>query len=113
VTKVVFSAEANPYPFVVPKFTSELDAWSVVQITVTEVLVRLVVATFEITGGDDTTDVVMKVALPEVADIAPAFAETTSKSYVVPSVNPVSVIVWLVTRVGSSVEADPYPFVTP
>jgi hypothetical protein len=74
---------------------------------VTEVLVRLVVATLVITGGEDTTEVVIKVELPEVADIAPAFAETTSKSYVVPSVRPVSVTEWDVTRVVSRVEEEP------
>jgi hypothetical protein len=71
------------------------------------VLVRLVVATLVITGGDDTTDVVMKVELPEVDDIAPAFAETTLKSYVVPSVRPVRVTEWDVTRVAFRVEEEP------
>jgi cation transporter-like permease len=77
------------------------------------VLVRFVVATFVITGGVLTTDVVRKVELVELADIAPEFAETTSKSYVVPSVRPVSVTEWLVTIVESSVEFDPYAVVVP
>jgi hypothetical protein len=62
---------------------------------------------FVVTGGDDTTDVVRKVELVELADIAPEFAETTSKSYVVPSVRPVSVTEWDVTRVVSRVEEEP------
>jgi hypothetical protein len=85
----------------------------VVQVTVTELLVRFVVATIEIAGGDEVTFVVRKVALAEVEDIPPRFAETASKSYVVPGVRPVSVTVWLVTIVGFSGEADPYPVVVP
>jgi hypothetical protein len=51
----------------------------VVQVTVTEVLVRLVVATLEITGGE-VVEVVLKLELGDVEDMAPEFAETTSKS---------------------------------
>jgi hypothetical protein len=77
------------------------------------VLVRLVVVIAVITGGVETTDVVRKVALAELADMDPAFAETTSKAYVVPSVKPVNVTVWLVTRFESNVVAVPYAFVVP
>ena len=83
------------------------------QVTVTEVLVTFVVATFEITGGDDVCDIVTKVELGELEDIPPRFAETASKSYVVPGVRPVNVTEWLVTEVGLSGEADPYPDVVP
>jgi hypothetical protein len=72
--------EADPYPVVVPKFTSDEDAWSVVHVIVAEVLVMLLTATFEITGGKGTTDVVKKLELPDIEDIAPEFTETTSKS---------------------------------
>ncbi len=50
VTSDEFSVEANPYPVVVPKFTSEVDAWSVVQVITAEVLVMLEADTAEITG---------------------------------------------------------------
>jgi hypothetical protein len=63
--------------------------------------------------GGELADVVMNVEFGEVADIAPAFADTTSKSYVVPAVNPVSVTVCAVTSAVFSVELDPYPFVSP
>ncbi len=76
-------------------------------------LVRFVVATFEITGCVKVTFVVKKVALADVEDIPPRLAEITSKSYVVPGVRPVSVTVWVVTSVGFSGEADPYPVVVP
>ncbi len=72
-----------------------------------------VVPTFEIAGGADVTTLVVNVELPEVVDPAPAFTETTSKSYVVPGVSPVSVTVWLVTNAEFTGELDPYPFVTP
>jgi hypothetical protein len=85
----------------------------VVHVTVTEVCDTPVVPTFEITGGVDVTTLVANVELPEVDEVAPAFAETTSKSYVVPGVSPVSVTVWLVTSVEFSVDADPYALVIP
>jgi hypothetical protein len=74
------------------------------------VLATFVVATFEITGPGA---VVAKLELPDVVDIPPEFAETTSKSYVVPAVSPVSDTVWLVVSAGFSVDAEPYHFVTP
>jgi hypothetical protein len=85
----------------------------VVQVTVTEVCETPVVATLEITGGVDACAVVVNAELLEVVDTALEFAETTSKSYVVPGVSPVSVTEWLVTRVEFRVEADPYPVVVP
>jgi hypothetical protein len=54
-----------------------------------------VTATFEMTG----VPVVVNVLLPDVADVLEEFAETTSKSYSVPAVNPVRVTVWLVMSV--------------
>jgi hypothetical protein len=73
----------------------------------------LVVVTFVITGGVKLTEVVRKLELPDVADNEAEFAETTSKSYVVPSVRPVNVTEWLVTIVESNVEFDPYAVVVP
>jgi hypothetical protein len=70
----------EPYPVVVPKFTTDVAAWSVVHVTVAELLVTFVVATFEISGGNELNDSVAKTALADVVDNPPAFAETTSKS---------------------------------
>jgi hypothetical protein len=64
-----------------------VDGWSVVHVMVAVVDVT-VLATAEITGG---TDVVTKLELVDVEDAFEAFAEVTSKSYVVPGVRPVSV----------------------
>ncbi len=63
---------------VVPYFTREEVAWSVVQVIVAEVLVTPVDATAEITGVP-TEPVVVKVALLELEDTLDALAETTSK----------------------------------
>jgi hypothetical protein len=52
---------------------------------VAPVVVIAVAATAEMTGG---TAVVAKVKLPEVVDWLELFAETTSKSYVVPDARP-------------------------
>jgi hypothetical protein len=56
---------------------------------------------------------VVNVVLPDVADVPLAFADTTSKSYSVPAVNPVSVTVWLVTNCVFTVVALPYANVVP
>jgi hypothetical protein len=56
---------------------------------------------------------VVNVLLPEVAEVPLPFAETTSKSYIVPAVNPVSVTEWLVTKAVFTVEADPYAVLVP
>jgi len=49
----------------------------------------------------------VKVEFDDVADVPPEFAETTSKSYVVLAVKPVSVTEWLVVSVVLSVEEEP------
>jgi hypothetical protein len=67
------------------------------------VLVIALIATFEITG----VPVVVNVVFPDVADVLAAFADTTSKSYSVPAVNPVSVTEWLVTNVAFTVVEVP------
>jgi hypothetical protein len=51
------------------------------------VFVMAVTATLEITGAP----VVVNDVFAEVAELFPAFADTTSKSYNVPAVKPVSV----------------------
>jgi hypothetical protein len=48
-------------------------------------------ATYETTGGGAVLAAVLNVKLPDVFDVFAAFADTTSKSYVVFAVNPVSV----------------------
>jgi hypothetical protein len=73
----------------------------------------LVVATLEIAGGELVVVVVVNVELPDAEDCPATFAETTSKSYVVPGVSPVTVTECVVTSVGSSAEADPYAAVAP
>ena len=62
------------------------EAWSVVHVIVAVIGVTLD-ATPEMTGGG----VVATVKLPEVDDAVEPFTETTSKSYVVPGVRPLSV----------------------
>jgi hypothetical protein len=49
----------------------------------------------------------------EVADVPLPFADTTSKSYSVLAVKPVSVTEWLVTSAAFTVDADPYAAVVP
>ena len=75
-----------------------------VQVIVAEVEVIAVAVTEEITGA---TAVVVKVKLPEVADRLELLAETTSKSYVVPAVRPVSVTECEVTSVLLSADCEP------
>jgi hypothetical protein len=57
---------------------------------VTDVLLRALVATFVITGPA-TALLVVKLEFAELLETLLLFAETTSKSYVVPGVNPVNV----------------------
>jgi hypothetical protein len=78
-------------------------------VIVAPVLVIALTATFEITG----VPVVVNVVLPEVADVPLPFADTTSKSYSVPAVNPVKVTVWLVTNCVFTAVAVPYAVVVP
>jgi hypothetical protein len=78
-------------------------------VIVAPVLVIALTATFEIAG----VPVVVNVVFPEVADAFPAFADTTSKSYSVPAVNPVNVTVWLVINCEFTVVAVPYAIVVP
>jgi hypothetical protein len=78
-------------------------------VIVAPVLVIPLIATFEITG----VPVVVNVVLPEVAEVFPAFADTTSKSYSVPAVKPVSVTEWLVTNVVFTAVELPYAVVGP
>ena len=77
---------------------------------VAPVFVIALTAMLLITGTDA---VVVNVLLPEVADVPVPFAETTSKSYSVPAVKPVSVTEWLVTSVVLTVVAVPYPVLVP
>jgi hypothetical protein len=56
-------------------------------VIVAPVLVIPLTATFDTSGAP----VVVNVELPEVAAVLLAFAETTTKSYSVPAVNPVIV----------------------
>jgi hypothetical protein len=72
---------------------------------VTDVLLRALVATFVITGP--AAAVVVKVLFAEVLDTLLLFADTTSKSYVVPGVRLVNVTEWLVTRLLFGVEDAP------
>jgi hypothetical protein len=58
--------------------TSELDAWSVVHVIVSEVLDTLVAVTAEITGAPVALEVV-NVAFAEVEETLDEFADTTSK----------------------------------
>ena len=53
-----------------------MAGWLVVQVMVTEVAVRFVVRTLEITGA---AELVTKVKFPEIDDMDAAFADTTSK----------------------------------
>ena len=76
---------------------------------VAPVFVIALTATPEITG----VPVVVNVVLPDVAEVPLAFAETTSKSYSVPAVNPVNVTEWLVTNAGLNVVEVPYADVGP
>jgi hypothetical protein len=84
----------------------------VVQVIVSEVLDTLVAVTAEITGVA-AGEAVVNVALGDVLDVFAEFADTTSKSYVVPAVKPVSVTEWLVVSVVLSVDELPYPVVLP
>jgi hypothetical protein len=108
----VFSVEVDPYDVLVPYFTSEVVAWSVVHAIVSDVVETVVTVTFEITGAA-AVPVVVNVVLPDVAEVPLPFADTTSKSYNVPAVNPVSVTVWLVTSAVFTVVAVPYADVVP
>ena len=92
--------------------TTEVEASSVVQLMVAVPLVTPLVPMLLITGPG-AVPVVENVALDEVEESASEFADTTSKSYSVPGVRPVSVTEWLVTEVGSSVVAMVYVEVTP
>jgi hypothetical protein len=55
----------------------------------------------------------VNVEFAEVEDVPAEFAETTSKSYVVLAVKPVSVTEWLVVSVVFSVEEEPYEVLPP
>jgi hypothetical protein len=57
--------------------------------------------------------VVVNVPFPDVAAVPLPFADTTSKSYSVPAVNPVSVTEWLVTNCVFTVVAVPYAVLGP
>ena len=63
-----------------------------------------VAVTAEITGA---TAVVVKVAFGEVADTLVLLVETTSKSYSVPGVKPVSTTECVVVSVLFSVDCEP------
>jgi hypothetical protein len=78
-------------------------------VIVAPVLVIALTATFVITG----IPVVVNVAFADVADVPLPFADTTSKSYNVPAVNPVSVTEWLVTSCVLTVVEVPYADVVP
>jgi hypothetical protein len=67
-------------------------AWSVVHEIVSEVVETPVTETFEITGAG-AVPVVVNVVLADVAEVLPAFADTTSKSYSIPAAKPVNVTV--------------------
>ena len=77
---------------------------------VAEVVVVAVAVTAEITGA---TAVVVKVALGEVAVRVALLVETTSKSYSVPGVKPVSVTECAVTNMVFAGDCDPYEVVVP
>jgi hypothetical protein len=65
---------------VVPKFTNELDAWSVVHVIVADVLVMLLTATFEITGGPaGAVPVVVKLYTVELPVLPPAVVDSATK----------------------------------
>jgi hypothetical protein len=64
---------------------------------------------FEITGAP----VVVNVLFADVPEVFPEFVDTTSKSYSVPAVKPVSVTEWLVTRVVFTAGDEPYAVVIP
>jgi hypothetical protein len=85
--------------------TFDVLVWSVVQVIVAPVLVIALTAMLLITGAGAT--VVVNVPFDEVADVPLPFAETTSKSYSVPPVSPVSVTEWLVTKAVFTVVAVP------
>ena len=64
---------------VVPNSTCEVEAWSVFQLIVAEVLVIPEAVTDEITGGPTVADVV-NVKLADVPTEAEELAESTAKS---------------------------------
>jgi hypothetical protein len=66
----------RPYATLVPKFTSEVAGWSVVQEMVAVVVVAALTITLEITGA---TAVVAKLEPADVDDPPELLAEVTSK----------------------------------
>jgi hypothetical protein len=69
--RVELEAE-DPYAVVVPYFTCEEEAWSVVHVITAEVLLILPEATAEITGGFVS---VAKVRFEEMAELPDEFAD--------------------------------------
>ena len=76
VTRVLFSVEDEPYAVVVPKFTSVVAVWSVVQVIVAPVEVIEEAVTAVITGAGAA--VVAKVKFVDVLEVPPELADTTA-----------------------------------
>jgi hypothetical protein len=92
---IVVSLFALPYA-VVPPYSTRLSAgWSVVQVTVTESDVILLVATALIIGGL----AVVNELSPDEVERPALFDDETLKWYVVACVSPVKVMLWLVVGV--------------
>jgi hypothetical protein len=76
VTRVLTSADCDPYAVVVPYETCELDAWSVVHVIVAVVALMPVAVTAEMTRAEATE--VAKVLLLDVAPAPPPLVDNTA-----------------------------------